>query len=155
MNILINSFGTITSIPFINNAPDFGGYNDPTLSILQAAYAAGDYEIIDTEPVGESVVPNWDRLYDQLIVSNIYNYILLQSTQPQYASIAGVMTAFAAAIIVGKLEPSNPARFDAFQASVYGVLGTASALEMPIFPEQLAEVRTILDGNGFSSIQLQ
>lgn len=155
MKIYIQTTGAITPVKLVDNVPDWLGIEDPSLSILQAAFADGNYEIIpDPEPIEESPLLNWDGLYDQLIISNIYKHILEQSTQAQYAGISGVMTAFAAAIIVGKQEPSNPARLEAFKASVYGVLGTALALEIVITPEQLAEVRTILDVNGFNDVQL-
>ncbi len=152
MNILIRSTNANTYLPFVNNQPDYTGVSEPALSILQAAFATGNYEIIDTEPVEESAVPNWDGFYDQLKNSNVYNYLLSQTIP--YPSISGVMAVMGFSIKDGQDDPVNPNRIASLQASVYAVLMALNAVGIPLSNEHLTEVRTLLDDNGFNDIQL-
>lgn len=151
--IIITTSGIKTVLPF-NGSPDYAGINDPALSILQAAYGEGNYEIIpEPEPIQESIVPDWDEFYDQLKGSSVYNYLLSQTIP--YPSISGVMAVMGFAIKDGQDDPANPNRIASLQASVYAVLMALNAVGIPLTTEQLAEVRSLLDGNGFNSIQLQ
>lgn len=64
--LFLMSPGATTPIPWENNAPDFSGFTEPTLSVLRQAWQefvdSGELlEIIpDPEPVVEPLVPNWD-----------------------------------------------------------------------------------------------
>lgn len=63
--LFLTSPGATTPIPWVNNAPDFTGITEPTLSVLTNAWNDfvindGVLEIIpDPAPVVEPVVPNW------------------------------------------------------------------------------------------------
>ena len=68
--IFIESRNAITAIPWLNNAPDFTGIEEPTLSILQAAWVAGkdNIEIIpDPEPTPEIKNPDWEGLIGKVL----------------------------------------------------------------------------------------
>jgi hypothetical protein len=47
--ILIKLNGITRELPFVDGNPDFGGISEPTLTILQAAFVAGDHEIMEVE----------------------------------------------------------------------------------------------------------
>jgi hypothetical protein len=152
--IAIKTLGATTLIRLINDIPDFSGISNPTLSVLQSAYSDGDYEIIqDLEPPQENPQVDWSNFYDQLIMSQTYNF--LQSKTIPYPSITGAMAAMAVALIKGQSDLSNPDRLAALQASVSIVLAALDAIGIPLSSEQLMEVRQLLDINGFSSIQLE
>jgi hypothetical protein len=112
----------------------------------------------DQLPPVESVIsepepiPDWNGFYDGLIMSATYNHLLgLTAIAP---NITGSITAIAVAIVQGQLDPSNPNRLAALQAAINAVLGVLVAINQPLTTEQLAEVRGLLDGNGFGSITL-
>ncbi len=152
--IIINSAGIKTIVREVEGQPDFKSFSDSTVAILQAAYDAGNYEIVsEPEPIAESTTPNWDDFYDQLIVSSVYDYLLSQTIP--YPSISGVMAVMGFSIKDGRDDPTNVNRLAAFQASIYAVLMALNAVGIPLNNEQLTEVRSLLDDNGFSSIQLQ
>lgn len=64
--LFLTSPGATTPIPWVNNAPDFSAFTNPTLSVLQQSWqtfldSGKVLEIIpDPEPVVESPVPDWD-----------------------------------------------------------------------------------------------
>jgi hypothetical protein len=155
----LTSPGATTPIPWVNNAPDFSQFSEPTLSVLQNSWQSfldsrAELEVIpDPEPYVEHVVPDWDGFYDSLLLSSVYNHLLSQTIP--YPSISGVMAVMGFAIQDGRNNPSSPGRLQAFQASVYAVLMTLSAVGIPLNTEQLTEVRTLLDSNGFQSIALE
>ena len=154
MRILLKTINANTPVNLVNNVPDLSAFGEPSLSILQAAFERGDYEIIpDPEPIVEPVVPNWAGFYDQLIVSQIYNYLLSQTIP--HPSISGVMAVMGFAIKYGIDDPANPNKLAAFQASVSAVLMALNAVGLPLSEAMLAEVRGLLDGNGFQSVLLQ
>lgn len=68
--VFIETFGAKTVLPWLGNAPDFTGIEEPTLSILQAAWEAGkdNIEIIsDPEPIPEIKNPDWDGLIGKVL----------------------------------------------------------------------------------------
>ena len=151
--IIVKSIGINTFVPTDGGNPDWSSFTEPTLSILQTAYANGDYEIVpDPEPIVEQAVPNWSGFYDQLIVSQTYQY-LLSNTIPN-PSISGVMAVMGFSINDGKNDPSNPDRLKAFQASISSVLFAINAVGLSLSPEMMAEIRQLLDVNGLESIVL-
>jgi hypothetical protein len=105
------------------------------------------WTVTDIEPT--ITAPNWGGFYDALIVTSTYQY-LIANTVP-HPSISGAMAAMGIAILQGQSDLSNPNRLEAFQASVSGVLAALSAVNLTLTPEMLAEVRSILDANGFNS----
>lgn len=78
---------------------------------------------------------------------------MLSQTIP-YPSISGVMAVIGFSIKDGQDDPADPNSIASLQASVYAVLMALSAVGIPLSNEQLTEVRTLLDGNGFNDIQL-
>jgi hypothetical protein len=64
--LFLTSPGATTPIPWVNNAPDFSAFTEPTLSVLTKAWndfvdSGGELEIIpDPVPVVEEPVPDWD-----------------------------------------------------------------------------------------------
>jgi hypothetical protein len=63
--LFLPSPGATTPIPWMDNAPDFSGFTEPTLSVLVKAWddfvaSGGELEIIpDPVPVVEQVAPNY------------------------------------------------------------------------------------------------
>ncbi len=154
MNIIIHTPKAGSLIRVVDGVPDLTGISDPALSILQAAYALGDYEIIpDPEPINELPQPNWLQFYKLLKNSVTYQYLIVLSIAAP--NISGVMAAMGIAIQDGIRDPSDPDILPAFQASVSGFLAALDAINQPLTTEQLAEVRLLLDNNGFSFIQLE
>jgi hypothetical protein len=64
--LFLTSPGATTPIPWVNNAPDFSAFTEPTLSVLQQSWQdfvdSGEaLEVIpDPEPVVEPPTPDWD-----------------------------------------------------------------------------------------------
>jgi hypothetical protein len=153
MIILIDSPGAKTQVNVINGVLDLSMFSDPTPAILQAAFDAGDYEIIpDPEPVVAPVIPNWLQFYNSLKMSATFQQLMdLTAIAP---NISGVMAAMGFVIQDGIRDPFSPDIDNAFQSSVNGVLNVLNAIEQPLSPEQSAEIRELLDDNGFQSITL-
>lgn len=70
--LFITSPSATTPLPWIDDAPDFSGFNQPTLSVLQKAWqdfldSGKELEIIpDPEPVPEIPEPDFDGFVDSL-----------------------------------------------------------------------------------------
>ena len=71
--LFLQSSNSITPISWINNAPDFTGIEEPTLSVLQKAWndfleSGEELEIIpDPEPIPEIKNPDWEGLATQAL----------------------------------------------------------------------------------------
>lgn len=153
MNILLRSVGAKTIVSVIDGLPELGSFTEPTLSILQAAFDVGDYEVIpDPDPVVETPPPDWDKFYDQLIVSQSYLFLYVNTIS--HPGISGAMAVMGFAIKDGEKEPTSFDRLAAFQASINGVLLAVSEVGLMLTNDMLAEVRQLLDDNGFNAIQL-
>ena len=61
-------------LDLINGQPDLSGFQEPTKSILHAAFNAGNYEVLpEPEPVDVVIPePNWQALYDRLLGGNLF-----------------------------------------------------------------------------------
>jgi hypothetical protein len=106
-----------------------------------------------TDIIPSPPVPNWLQFYKQLKISATYqNLIGLTVVVP---NISGVMAAMGIAIQDGIRDPFDADILPAFQASISGVLAALNAVGQPLTVEQLAEVRGLLDNNGFESVLLQ
>lgn len=70
--------GATTPIPWVDNAPDFSQFTEPTLSVLIKAWddfvAGGDeLEIIpDSEPIVEQPVPNWNSFNAYMLTDQTF-----------------------------------------------------------------------------------
>jgi hypothetical protein len=157
--LFLISPGATTPIPWVNDAPDFSAFTEPTLSVLINSWqtfvnSGQELEVIaDPEPIPEpEPTPDWNQFYDGLIMSSTYNHLLqLTAVAP---NITGTITAIAVAIVQGQLDPSNPNRLAALQAAINAVLVVLTIIEQPLTTGQLAEVRGLLDSNGFESVSL-
>ena len=75
-HLFLESPNAITPIPWINGVPDFTGFTEPTLSVLQQSWqefldSGEELEVIpDPEPMPEPVVPNWDG-FNATMLSNV------------------------------------------------------------------------------------
>lgn len=75
-NICIDTLDSKTIVPWVNDAPDFSTFTDPTLSVLTNAWNTfinngGVVEIVpDPEPYVEPATPNWDG-FNGFILSDI------------------------------------------------------------------------------------
>lgn len=64
--LFLTSPGATTPVPWVNNAPDFNGFTEPTLSVLQNSWqeflnSGQELEVVpDPEPVPEPTTPDWD-----------------------------------------------------------------------------------------------
>lgn len=109
VTLFLESPNTITPVPWVDDAPDFSGFTEPTLSVLQKAWDdfEGELEVIpDPEPPAPPI--NWDGLVNAIaydpnaytLVTNWYN------TCPPAAS-APLMTAISAQNL-GSVEQRLP-----------------------------------------------
>lgn len=159
--LFLESPGAITPLPWdnINQRPIWDGFTGISLSVLQQAWqtfldSGQPLEIIpDPNPIPVTVIPNWNSFYDGLMISQTYNFLLAQTVP--HPSISGVMAAMGIALLKGESDPLNPDRLAALQASVSAILYALNAVGITLSTEQLTEIRTLLDGNGFDSIQLE
>ena len=88
-------FPVITSLPWSNNEPDFSGIEEPTLSILQAAWEAGkdNIEIIpDSKPIPEIKNPDWGNFGGAIITSELYEKY---KSNPDFQMLGIMNTVFA------------------------------------------------------------
>ena len=70
INFKIDNFCFLLS--YIDNFPDFTRVEEPTLSILKAAWEKGDFEIIvDSEPIPEIKNPDWEGLISEVLVGDL------------------------------------------------------------------------------------
>lgn len=151
--ILLFSPNAKRFVSVVDGIPDFDMYAEPTRSILQAAYEAGDYEIVpDTEPIQELPAPNWDGLYQALMVSAVYAHLV--GIGQQLSSVDGALDKTIDAIQYGIFKPDSMAALPAFQSAINLLLFVLTNNEVSLSVEQLLEVRNILDANSFQSITL-
>jgi hypothetical protein len=100
----------ITPIPWLNNAPDFNGITEPTLSVLRASYERNkDNIIVIPDPVPQPVIPQPDPkgFYEKLIgvtgdnsLFQVYQSISQTALDPttETSSLAYAVTIFNGAL---------------------------------------------------------
>jgi hypothetical protein len=134
--------------------------NDPevtTIDAVKAYYANsrnnGLSEIpIISLPIIETPPPDWDGLYQTLMVSSVY-YTLVGLGE-QIDAVDGALDKTIDAIQYGIFKPDSVAAMPAFQSAINLLLLRLTNSELELSTEQIAEVRGVLDTNGFNSIQL-
>lgn len=62
--LFLESPNAVTPVPWVGGAPDFSGFTDPTLSVLQQSWgdfleSGGELEVI-ADPVPSPPQPDWD-----------------------------------------------------------------------------------------------
>ena len=113
--IWIESPNAITPVPWVDGAPDFSGFTDPTLSVLQAAYEANKDNIVvipDPIPDPPVITPDWDAFNASLlngVLAPIYRRINAACyVDPATATLAQTANAsnisIALAIIMSALQ---------------------------------------------------
>jgi len=76
--LFLISPGATTPIPWVNNAPDFSSFTNPTLSILQQSWqgfldSGEELEIIpDPEPIVEPTTPDWDSFNEFMLTDPVF-----------------------------------------------------------------------------------
>ena len=77
--LFLVSPGATTPVPWVNNAPDFSSFTEPTLSVLVTAWNdfidnGGDLQIApDPEPHVQPLVPNWDDFNAVFLADGAFN----------------------------------------------------------------------------------
>jgi hypothetical protein len=69
----------VTPITWIDNAPDFTGITEPTLSVLKAAYEGSKDNIVvipDETPITPATTPDWEGFKSHLDNNGIYEQML-------------------------------------------------------------------------------
>lgn len=157
--LFLISPGATTPIPWANNVPDFSAFTNPTLSVLQQSWQqfldSGEVlEVIpDPEPIVEPTTPDWDGLYQGLMVSSVYP--MLVGIGQQISAVDGALDKTIDAIQYGIFKPDSVAALPAFQSAINLLLVVLTGAEQTLSVEQLAEVRAILDANDFQGITLE
>ena len=109
--LFLESPNAITPVPWVNNAPDFTGFTEPTLSVLQDAYQANINNIvIIPDPITEPPSPpqpDPKGFYEKLIgvrgdypLHQVYQSISFQALNPDQdtSSLNFAITVFNSAL---------------------------------------------------------
>jgi hypothetical protein len=76
--LFLVSPGATTPIPWVNGAPDFSAFTEPTLSVLQNSWQAfldsgQELEVVpDPEPIVEPPTPNWDGFNAYMLTDSTF-----------------------------------------------------------------------------------
>lgn len=108
MNIIIFSNGN-NPAQIINGVLDLSTYQEPTLSVLQAAFDSNDYvEVVDIISIPILVQPNWESLTNEILggaLTDIYTRLTQACfVNPTTATIAQIANANNIAVAAGKLD---------------------------------------------------
>ena len=136
--LFLESPNAITPVPWVNNAPDFTGFTEPTLSVLQDAYQANINNIvIIPDPITEPPSPpqpDWDGFMadcDDVFAAGLNaNYLV-------FTQIFNMLLALKAK--GSDFEKSPEWRNFAFKYQI----GKAS-----LTPEQIAQVESAMANNN-------
>jgi hypothetical protein len=105
--LFLSSPGATTPIPWVNNAPDFSAFTEPTLSVLTKAWndfidSGEELEIVpDPVPVVEEPVPNWDAFNATMLADVAYNQTVGAVLQIAPAVATGLPTTLAQVAVNG------------------------------------------------------
>jgi hypothetical protein len=69
----------ITPVPWTNNSPIWGGFTEPTLSVLKTAYEVNKDNIVvipDEIPITPDIEPDWEGFKTHLDTNGIYEQML-------------------------------------------------------------------------------
>ena len=78
--IWIESNNAVTALPWVNNAPDFAGFTEPTLSVLISAYEDSKDKVVviaDPAPLPQILQPDWEGFKSYLDTNGIYEQMLV------------------------------------------------------------------------------
>lgn len=119
--IFITSPGAITPLPWVNNAPDFSGIEEPTLSVLISSWNAflvsgEELEIIpESEPIPQIIAPNWQGFGGALLQSAFYEN---HKTNGDFQTLVSLITVFAGSGDNPNLYPALQLVWDKFKNSI-------------------------------------
>lgn len=156
--LFLDTINATTPLPWVDNAPDFSGFTEPTLSVLVTAWnefvASGEtLEVIpDPEPVVVELPPDWDGLYQTLLGSTVYQHLV--GLALQYNAVDSALDKTIAAIGYGDKKPDSTVAYDAFQSAVNLLLYALGLVQQTLSESHSLEIRQALDDNGFGSITL-
>lgn len=161
--LFLETFGypvpTITPVSWVNNAPDLSGHAEPTRTVLENSYNnhianGGVIEVIPdpVEPINDEPVPDWDGLYQGLMMSSVYSYLVVVGQQ--ISGVDGALDKTIDAIQYGIFKPDSVAALPAFQSAISLLLQVLTNNQITLSVEHLAEVRAVLDSNGFTEVSL-
>jgi hypothetical protein len=150
-NILfLTTLGATTPISWVNNAPDFSAFTEPTLSVLVKVYNdfidnGGVIEVIpDPEPYIEPVAPDWDGLQNEILNGSLrilYERLANHSvTNHQFSTPFTIITA---SILTVHTENS-------VREAVTILLGTG----YEFLPEEIVLWNNFVSSIGFSEMVL-
>jgi hypothetical protein len=110
----------ITPIPWVNNAPDFTGITEPTLSVLMAAYERDKNNIVDIPdpvPTPIVVIPDWDGL-NAAILGGALNPIYTRLFASAFGDVAinAAFTVLIPSIQTTRIESAVASAFAALNA---------------------------------------
>ena len=78
ITLFLQSPGAITPVPWVDNAPDFSQFSEPTLSVLVKAWddfvASGELLEVIPDPVEvvEPSQPNWDGFNGYMLIDSLF-----------------------------------------------------------------------------------
>ena len=134
--LFLESPGATTPVPWVNNAPDFSGFTEPTLSVLQRSWSAflesgQELEVIP-DPPPPPPAPDWAVFRTTIIppvgISSFENWIAQAKDSYQAAIVTAAMTADAVEL-----------------QQLYTLLKTT--LPVPPTVEEITEWQSIADTN--------
>jgi hypothetical protein len=122
--LFLTSPGATTPIPWVNNAPDFSAFTEPTLSVLQQSWqdfvdSGVELEVIpDPAPFVEPPAPNWkDFNFTLFTDTNFVSYgLAAQSTNPYL--VPAIVERYGQIAKIGLIESGFADYWNAFCASL-------------------------------------
>ncbi|QBQ73484.1 hypothetical protein kac65v162_gp040 [Nodularia phage vB_NspS-kac65v162] len=153
--LFLKSLSTTTPIPWINDAPDFSRFTEPTLSVLQKSWndfvlSGEELEIIpDPEPAPEPLTPNWQLFGAMLqfsapgVLSDLY---IKMDSGVGFSSIHNWIVAFMSNFSESRI-PSMVADWNLFIGKNTGLLNTQD-IELINQSFVTANIPISLEANG-------
>jgi len=152
MKIYIETLGSKTITDLINGKPDLSSFQEPTKSILQAAFDTGNYEVVPVpEPVIEPITPNWQGFLDAMDVPELGGNGLFQigigSSNPSVQIVFATLYTILLRLTDKQSQADNSVpewrTFQYFYLAAIGVYTT----------EQAVLVNAALDANGIPIVK--
>lgn len=92
ITLFLESPGATTPLPWVDNAPDFSGFSEPTLGVLQSSWQAfldsGEELEVVPDPPPPPPEPNWEN----------FNLALL--TDPGYTAVSSTVASVAPSVLI-------------------------------------------------------
>ena len=154
--IKIISLNANTSVNLINGQPDLSAFQEPSLSILQAAFDDGNYEVIpDVVPMPIVLQPDWVELNNVClggVLNSMYNRLTAACfIDPATATLTLIANANNIAVGKGLMDQSVAVTKveGAVRASIDLILSTSS---YTFSVDEKALWNSTVESLGFSSL---